>query len=97
MWCGSPRRTRFERDGLKPNAWQYRDYVIASFNKDKPYDQFVREQIAGDELDDATPETHHRDRLLPAGGVGREPSDGSRRGSTSWTTSSRPSARGSWA
>lgn len=33
-----------------PNAWRYRDYVIAAFNKDKPYDQFIREQIAGDLL-----------------------------------------------
>ncbi|HVU85711.1 MAG TPA: PSD1 and planctomycete cytochrome C domain-containing protein [Pirellulales bacterium] len=33
-----------------PHAWRYRDYVIAAFNKDKPYDQFVREQIAGDLL-----------------------------------------------
>lgn len=33
-----------------PNAWRYRDYVIASFNADKPYDQFVREQLAGDLL-----------------------------------------------
>ncbi len=33
-----------------PHAWRYRDYVIASFNTDKPYDQFVREQIAGDLL-----------------------------------------------
>lgn len=44
----------FERDGAKPNAWKYRDYVIRSFNEDKPYPQFVREQIAGDELDDVT-------------------------------------------
>ena len=44
----------FERDGLKPNAWRYRDYVIRSFNDDKPYDQFVREQLAGDELDEVT-------------------------------------------
>jgi hypothetical protein len=40
----------YERDGAKPNAWRYRDYVIRSFNQDKPYDQFVREQLAGDEL-----------------------------------------------
>ncbi len=40
----------FERDGAKPFAWRYRDYVIRSFNQDKPYDRFVREQIAGDEL-----------------------------------------------
>jgi mono/diheme cytochrome c family protein len=47
----------FERDGVKPNAWKYRDYVIKSFNEDKPYDQFVREQLAGDELDEVTRET----------------------------------------
>ena len=40
----------FERDQLRPNAWRYRDYVIESFNADKPYDQFIREQIAGDLL-----------------------------------------------
>jgi hypothetical protein len=40
----------YERDGAKPNAWRYRDYVIRSFNEDKPYDDFIREQIAGDEL-----------------------------------------------
>ena len=43
----------YERDGPKPHAWRYRDYVIDSFNADKPYDRFVREQIAGDELAEA--------------------------------------------
>ena len=43
----------YERDGAKPNAWRYRDYVIRSFNEDKPYDRFVREQIAGDEMPEA--------------------------------------------
>jgi hypothetical protein len=47
----------FERDGVKPNAWKYRDYVIRSLNADKPYDQFLREQLAGDELDTVTNET----------------------------------------
>jgi mono/diheme cytochrome c family protein len=47
----------FERDGEKPNAWKYRDYVIKSFNDDKPYDQFLREQLAGDELQQVTTET----------------------------------------
>jgi mono/diheme cytochrome c family protein len=47
----------FERDGDKPNAWRYRDYVIGALNADKPYDQFIREQIAGDELDHVTSET----------------------------------------
>ncbi len=40
----------YERDGPKPNAWRYRDYVIRSFNADKPYGRFIREQIAGDEM-----------------------------------------------
>ena len=40
----------FERDQRRDNAWRYRDYVIDSLNADKPYDQFVREQIAGDVL-----------------------------------------------
>jgi hypothetical protein len=42
----------YERDGRKPNAWRYRDYVIRAFNDDKPYDRFIREQLAGDELAD---------------------------------------------
>ncbi len=42
----------FERDGAKPNAWRFRDYVIRAFNSDKPYDRFVMEQLAGDELPD---------------------------------------------
>ncbi len=45
----------FKADETRPNAWRYRDYVIKSFNEDKPYDRFIKEQIAGDELwpDDA--------------------------------------------
>ncbi len=42
----------YERDGTKPFVWRYRDYVIRAFNDDKPYDQFVVEQLAGDELAD---------------------------------------------
>ncbi len=41
----------FERDIIRDHAWRYRDYVIESFNSDKPYDRFVREQIAGDVLE----------------------------------------------
>ena len=44
----------FERDGAKPHSWRYRDYVIRSLNDDKPYDRFVIEQLAGDELPDAS-------------------------------------------
>ena len=47
----------YERDNPKPNAWKYRDYVIRSFNDDKPYDQFVREQLAGDEIPERSYET----------------------------------------
>jgi hypothetical protein len=47
----------YERDTDKPDMWRYRDYVIDAFNNDKPYTQFIREQIAGDELDDVTTES----------------------------------------
>jgi hypothetical protein len=40
----------FELDADRPHAWRYRDYVIDAFNRDKPYDRFIKEQIAGDEL-----------------------------------------------
>ncbi len=40
----------FKSDETRPNIWRYRDYVIQSFNEDKPYDRFIKEQIAGDEL-----------------------------------------------
>lgn len=44
----------YERDGEKPLAWRYRDYVIKAFNDDKPFDRFAREHIAGDLLEDST-------------------------------------------
>lgn len=52
----------FERDGPKPHAWRYRDYVIRAFNEDKPYDQFLLEQLAGDELPNVT-----KDSLIATG------------------------------
>ncbi len=60
-----------EQDLPRPHAWRYRDYVIKSFNGDKPYDQFLREQLAGDELADyasaktITPQLH--DNLVATG------------------------------
>jgi hypothetical protein len=48
------------------NAWRYRDYVVAAFNADKPYDQFLLEQIAGDLLPAADGATRH-ERLIATG------------------------------
>jgi hypothetical protein len=47
----------YERDSAKPFVWRYRDYVIAALNDDKPFDQFVREQLAGDEINPASAES----------------------------------------
>lgn len=49
-----------------PDAWRYRDYVVASFNRDKPFDQFVREQIAGDLLESTSVE-QQRERITATG------------------------------
>ena len=48
-WVRYAETNGYERDGDKPNAWRYRDYVIRSFASDKPYDRFLVEQLAGDE------------------------------------------------
>jgi hypothetical protein len=52
-----------ESNVIYPHAWRYRDYVIDSFNKDKPFDRFVREQIAGDLLPYAN-ETERAEQLV---------------------------------
>ncbi len=52
----------YERDGTKPFVWRYRDYVIRSFNDDKPYDEFIIEQLAGDEMEEVT-----ADRIIATG------------------------------
>ena len=49
-WFGTRTPTAFELDQDRPHAWRYRDYVIRCFNQNKPYDRFVKEQIAGDEM-----------------------------------------------
>jgi hypothetical protein len=46
----------YRKDDYRPDLWRYRDYVIRSFNDDKPYPQFVAEQIAGDEIDPDNPD-----------------------------------------
>lgn len=48
--------TGFQNDTTRPNMWRYRDWVIAAFNDDKPYDRFLKEQLAGDELAPGDPD-----------------------------------------
>ena len=48
-----------ERNAAFPHAWRYRDYVIDSFNTDKPFDQFIREQVAGDLLPGKNTDERH--------------------------------------
>jgi hypothetical protein len=57
----------FEYDVHRPNAWRYRDYVIRALNDDKPYDQFLIEQIAGDEMDGRTHDSLIATGFLRAG------------------------------
>ena len=60
----------YDKDKLRPNAWPYRDYVIRSFNQDKPYGRFVQEQVAGDVLFPGEP-----DGILGLGFVAAGPWD----------------------
>ena len=46
----------YRQDAIRHEAWRYRDYVVRAFNSDKPYDRFLTEQLAGDELDPDDPE-----------------------------------------
>jgi hypothetical protein len=67
--------TGYEGDIERPHMWRYRDYVIDAFNKDKPYNQFILEQLAGDEFDEPTPESLTAPGFLRlgawfAGGIG---------------------------
>ncbi len=74
-----------EKDTVRPHAWKYRDYVIAALNADKPFDAFISEQLAGDEIaaleglhaDSATPEEKKRyAELVTATGFLRMAPDG---------------------
>jgi hypothetical protein len=57
----------YDKDKPRPNAWPYRDYVIASLNDDKPYNRFVEEQIAGDVLYPEDPQATVATGLIAAG------------------------------
>jgi hypothetical protein len=58
----------FDWDEFRPKAWRFRDYVIRAFNNDKPFDQFIREQLAGDELFDGPPKNESEQEALVATG-----------------------------
>jgi len=57
----------YEQNHIRPNAWPYRDYVIRSFNQDKPFPQFVAEQLAGDVLGKGAPDIEAATGFLVAG------------------------------
>ena len=68
----------YDWDEFRPQAWRYRDYVIRSLNADKPFDRFIREQIAGDELLAAAPrDAAEQDCLIATGFLRLGPHDNS--------------------
>lgn len=70
-----PKPTATNATGAKPFVWRYRDYVIQAFNNDKPYDQFVTEQLAGDELLHKTPDSIVATGFYRLGRLDDEPAD----------------------
>jgi hypothetical protein len=65
----------YERDGDKPQAWKYRDWVIDALNRDLPYDRFVIEQLAGDEIAGSDARTQVATTMLRLGPWDDEPAD----------------------
>lgn len=65
----------YERDQEKPGAWRYRDYVRSSFNEDLPYDRFVLEQMAGDEIEERDERSVIATGFLRLGTWNDEPND----------------------
>ncbi len=65
----------YERDQVKPNAWKYRDWVVNAINADMPYDQFIREQLAGDEIPNRTEQSVIATGFLCLGTWNDEPND----------------------
>ncbi len=66
----------FDWDEFRPQAYRYRDYVIRSFNQDKPYDRFITEQLAGDEMLRGPPQNaQEQDALLATGFLRMGPHD----------------------
>ena len=66
----------FDWDELRPNAWRYRDYVVRSLNRDLPFDRFVEQQLAGDELLEGAPrDVEEQDCLIATGYLRLGPQD----------------------
>jgi len=65
----------YERDQVKPFAWKYRDWVVNAFNNDMPYDQFIREQLAGDEIPNRSEKSVIATGFLCLGTWNDEPND----------------------
>ena len=65
----------YERDQVKPDVWKYRDWVVKAFNDDMPYDRFVTEQLAGDELPGASAATTVATGFIRLGTWNDEPND----------------------
>ncbi len=65
----------YERDGAKPEAWKYRDWVINSLNGDLPYDEFVIQQLAGDEIEGSNADSQIATTMLRLGAWDDEPAD----------------------
>ncbi|MFP6768773.1 MAG: DUF1549 domain-containing protein, partial [Planctomycetaceae bacterium] len=65
----------YERDATKPIAWRFRDYVIAALNSDLPFDRFLTEQLAGDEIPESDARTQIATTFLRLGTWDDEPAD----------------------
>jgi hypothetical protein len=65
----------YEANDLRTSAWRYRDYVVRSFSEDKPYDRFLREQIAGDEIVPYSDENLIATGFLAAGRINNNEED----------------------
>ena len=65
----------YERDQEKPFAWKYRDWVVSAFNQDMPYDQFIIQQLAGDEISDRSEQSVIATGFLRLGAWNDEPND----------------------
>ncbi len=81
MWLDTVRYSDsngYDWDEFRPSAWRYRDYVVRAFQQDKPFDRFIREQLAGDEMVEGAPVVAaEQDSLIATGFLRMGPQDNS--------------------